>query len=241
MGTATAIGAPQLEGRLDAVAGRRVYGWAWNRSAPDEPLEIEVRFDGVEMPLAIVTADQPREDLAGAGIGSHAFEVEVELPADADPARIVAFARPRSGGAELALRPRSETERLLEATVTPQFARLRDELEAMRAGMGRALRELAARLPANDPGAATATREALAALGSRLDTVTDAQRTLDERLAGLEVFLMRIDGTLWTLAEDGKKRPGGTADRPLRWAVAGLGGAVGVIGALLLAGRGWLF
>jgi hypothetical protein len=241
MSAATATEAPaqpaQLDGRLDAVVGRRVYGWAWNRSAPDEPLEIEVRFDGVDTPLAVVTADQPREDLTGAGIGSHAFEVEVELPPGADPSRIVAFARPRSGDAVLALPSRSETERLVEETVTPQFSRLGGELEALRGSVGRALRDLAARLPANDPGAAAATREALAAVGSRLDAVADAQRTLDERVAGLEVFLMRIDGTLWSLAEEGKKRTGGSADRPLRLAVAVLGGAVAVVVALMLAGR----
>ncbi|WP_448187875.1 hypothetical protein [Azospirillum sp. sgz301742] len=234
MSAAIATEAPQFEGRIDAVAGRRVYGWAWNRSAPDESLEIEVRFDGVETPLAIVTADQPREDLTGAGIGSHAFEAEVELPAGADPSRLVAFARPRSGGAGLALRQRSETERLLNEAVTPHLTRLGNELDALRAGVGRALRDLAARLPANDPGDATATREALAAVGSRLDAVSDAQHTLDERVAGLEVFLMRIDGTLWSLVEEGKKGTGGNADRPLRLVVAVLGGAVGVIAAMIL-------
>ena len=241
MAAATRTEAPaqpaHLEGRIDAVAGRRVYGWAWNRSAPDEPLEIEVRFDGADVPLATVTADLPREDLAGAGIGSHAFEAEVELPAGIDPSRIVAFARPRSGDSVLTLRQRSETERLLEETVTPHFTRLGNELDSLRGGVGRALRELASRLPANDAGESAATREAVAAIGSRLDAITDAQRSLDERLAGLEVFLMRIDGTLWSLAEESKKKTGGNADRPLRLAVAALGGALSVMAVVIMAGR----
>lgn len=225
MGAATA---PQLEGRLDAVAGRRVYGWAWNRSAPDEPLVIEVRFDGVDAPLATVTADQPREDLAGAGIGAHAFEAEVELPPGADPARLVVVAKPPSGGAELTMRPRGAAERLLEETVTPHLTRLGAELDSLRGGLGRALRDLSARMPANDAGAAEA-------LASRLDALSDAQRTLDERVAGLEVFLMRLDGSLWALAEEAKKRGTGTADRPLRLGVAALGGAVAVMAVLMLA------
>jgi len=235
MGAAAATEPVQLEGRIDAVAGRRVYGWAWNRSAPDEPLEIEVRFDGVEAPLATVTADLPREDLAGAGIGPHAFEAEVELPPGADPSRLVAFARPKAGGAVLALRPRGETERLLEETVTPHLARLGTELESLRGGVGRALRDLAARLPAAPPANDAGASEALASLSTRMEAVADAQRTLDERVAGLEVFLMRLDGTLWSLAEEARKRTAGTADKPLRLAVAGLGGAVAVMAVLLLA------
>jgi hypothetical protein len=70
----------QIEGYIDAIEAGRVYGWAWDRSAPAERLSVEVCHG--DKTLIRVIADQPRPDLAANGIGDGKYA----FVADIDPA-----------------------------------------------------------------------------------------------------------------------------------------------------------
>lgn len=66
-----------------------VRGWVWQPSNPDEPVDVSVFVD--DKFLNRVTADQVREDLRAAHIGSGAYGFSVSLPAklrDGTPRRI---------------------------------------------------------------------------------------------------------------------------------------------------------
>jgi serine/threonine protein kinase len=63
----------RLEGYLDTVDEEAIFGWAWNASEPDSPVQVDV-YDGLTL-LATVPADQERDDLMAMqkGNGKHAF------------------------------------------------------------------------------------------------------------------------------------------------------------------------
>lgn len=67
-------------GYVDILDERRVAGWAWCRSRPELPVEVEFRLDG--RVLQRVVADRFRHDLArcGAGDGCHAFDIRFDPP-----------------------------------------------------------------------------------------------------------------------------------------------------------------
>ena len=67
----------QIQGRLDAIEGRRLFGWVWDRAYPSERLLVRILLEGRMVVSA--TADLPRVDLRrnGIGDGGHAFEVEL--------------------------------------------------------------------------------------------------------------------------------------------------------------------
>ena len=81
--------APQpadIDGRIDAISGGRLYGWAWDRIRPSDHLEVEIRVG--DKVVATAFANQPRDDLKanGVGDGCHAFELAIELaPGQAPP------------------------------------------------------------------------------------------------------------------------------------------------------------
>lgn len=70
------------EGAVDAILGRFVVGWAYERRDGDHRVEVEVELDGSRVGEG--TADLERGDLRAAGIGDgrHAFRIELpEAPA----------------------------------------------------------------------------------------------------------------------------------------------------------------
>ena len=69
--------ASSVTGCIDAIAGDRVFGWAWDAKKPSTRIAIRVEVEGKVIAAAL--ADQPREDLAtnGIGDGKHAFEIAV--------------------------------------------------------------------------------------------------------------------------------------------------------------------
>lgn len=179
---------PQIEGRLDAVEGRKVYGWAWDRTRPGERVAVELRAGGAV--LATVTAERERADLLANGIGDgiHAFEVELETP---PPAGIEAHVRIAGIDAAFPLSRRSEVEIAAESAIAPGLRRLLDALE----GLGARQRDL------------MAGQQALARLiraNPRGDGVAPADSDqpeamlgqLSDRLAVFETFLMRFDERL---------------------------------------------
>ena len=87
-----------VEGYIEDVQDRRVIGWAWCRSRPNDPVEVEIRVG--DETLAAVRADRFRGDLAKAGLseGRHAFEAALDCTLSAEQkTRLTAHARPRAG------------------------------------------------------------------------------------------------------------------------------------------------
>ena len=225
-----------IEGRVDAVHAGRIYGWAWDRSHPADRLPVEFRADmpdGSSVVLGRTLADRPREDLLGGnfGDGHHAFEAELELPAGFDPARVVAVVAAPSTGTIATFAQPSAEEKLLERTLAPHLVRIgagldaarRDhqQLAAAQQSIARILREMQDRAADGQAGAATAQQ---AALGETL-------HGLQERVAGLEVFLVRMDTTLRGF-DDALKVKSTKSHAPT--IIAALASAVGAFAATII-------
>jgi len=100
----------RLKGRVERVERGSIHGWAFDPSAPDRRLDIEIRIDGVAAVSCV--ADRARGDLARSGIGDGSHGFQAELPAhfrDGQAHRVQAFER--ESGWEL---PSASTEVMLE-------------------------------------------------------------------------------------------------------------------------------
>jgi hypothetical protein len=66
-------------GRCDGLKGSALYGWAWNPSNPDEPVEVELWIDGALVATSL--ADGFRPDLRSnrIGAGRHGWRLPVDL------------------------------------------------------------------------------------------------------------------------------------------------------------------
>lgn len=226
-----------IEGRVDALQAGRIYGWAWDRANPDDRLEVELRIDGpdgVPLVLGRAAADRAREDLVGGGFGDghHAFEADLDLPPGLDPARIVAVIRSPSTGAVHTLAQASAEEQLLERTLAPHLLRIaggvdgarRDhqQIAAAQQGLARLLRDMSERVSADRAEAATAKQQ---------KALAEAVEDIEERVAGLEVFLVRIDGAMRGLDEALKAKAASSGGPMI---AAALGGAAGGLAATLI-------
>src|SRR5688572_17345262 len=83
-----------MKGRIERIDGRTLHGWAFDPSAPDRHLDIDIKID--DAVVVSCTANLPRGDLARAGIGdgSHAFQVKMpDIALDGRTHRIGAFER----------------------------------------------------------------------------------------------------------------------------------------------------
>ncbi len=83
-----------IKGRIERIEGRTLHGWAFDPSAPDRHLDIDIKID--DAVVASCTANLPRGDLARAGIGdgSHAFQVKIpDIALDGRTHTIGAFER----------------------------------------------------------------------------------------------------------------------------------------------------
>lgn len=227
-----------IEGRVDAIQAGRIYGWAWDRSYPNDRLEVEFRaetLDGRGLVLGRTLADRPREDLVGGGFGDghHAFEADLVLPPDLDPTRVVAVIHAPSTGTITTFVQPSAEEKLLERTLAPHLMRIGDGVEAARRdnqrivatqqGIARLLRDLQERVGAEQAGnAATAAQQA-----AHAETLVE----LKERIAGLEVFLVRMDTTMRGF-DTALKTKSGQSTAPI--IAAGIGAAVGALVAAII-------
>jgi hypothetical protein len=65
--------APDYRGFHEGATGERISGWAWDRTRPDTPIDVDI-YDGGTL-LATVTADTFRQDLLNGRIGNgqHGF------------------------------------------------------------------------------------------------------------------------------------------------------------------------
>jgi hypothetical protein len=213
--------ATRIQGRLDAIEGRRVFGWVWDESRPAERLLIRILLDG--RMVASATADLPRVDLrrAGIGDGGHAFEVELpEAVADVADSLTVVAVQPATGE-EVILRSPSQDERVVEAAISAPLNRVLDRLELLIEAQRRSQllqREAAETLRTTSKkiGEIVGQEDGI---GAALDLVRTNQTELTERISGIEVFHLRFDKILATF-EKRIDELTTAADRPMRRAVA---------------------
>ena len=231
--------APTIEGFIERIEPQRVSGWAWDKRAPGDVLEIEILLDGKS--LATTRADRFREDLKkGTGDGCHAFQAFFDDPLPEETRqRITAVAR--SGPDRTAIHLVNLVGGRLPGPQASAMAMPADRGQAG-AGARQWLVQLAAahrRLQATCSGALQEVQKALAAEAARATEVADtlkelrtAQEQLGQQLAALEVFQTRFDTTLKSMEERvtvaGVDR---RTDRGLRAAVA----VIATISAAFLA------
>src|SRR5687768_4835759 len=137
--------APQpadIDGRIDAISGGRLYGWAWDRVRPSDHLEVEIRVG--DKLVATAFANQPRDDLKanGVGDGCHAFEIAIELAPGESP---IASARSPASAHTRPARPPSDVETVTESVPAPTLLRMSALMDATQRNQQtvlRALREL---------------------------------------------------------------------------------------------------
>ncbi|MGZ8409900.1 MAG: hypothetical protein ACXWVS_08285 [Hyphomicrobium sp.] len=231
--------APTIEGFIERIEPQRVSGWAWDRRAPGDVLEIEILLDGKS--LATTRADRFREDLKkGIGDGCHAFQAFFDTPIpEQSRQRITAVARSRPDGAAIRL-----VSLVGARLLSPQASAVAVPADSAQANAGARpwLVQLAAahrRLQATCSQALEEVQKALAAEAARTTEVADtlkelrtAQEQLGQQLAALEVFQARFDTTLKSMEERVTVAGvGGRTDRGLRTAVA----AIATISATFLA------
>lgn len=215
-----AAGKSQLQGRVDAIEGHRLFGWVWDRSRPTERLQVRVILG--ERTIASATADMPRVDLRRNGIGDGGYAFEIELPGtteqDADLLSVIATS---SAGEDIVLRSPSQSERAAEAAINAPLGRVFDRLELLIEAQRRSQvlqRETveALRGTSDQINAMVGEDDGIAAA---LDVIRSNQSDLSQKISDIEVFLMRFDRVL---SEFGQRIEdlGSSVDRPMRRAVA---------------------
>ena len=213
--------APQpadIDGRIDAISGGRLYGWAWDRVRPSDHLEVEIRVG--DKLVATAFANQPRDDLKanGVGDGCHAFELAIELAPGETP---TAIARSPATGDVMPLRLPSDVETVTESVLGPTLLRMSALMDATQRNQQTVLRGLR-ELMKQGQGALNADK--------RLEELAASQEELKAQVSSIEIFLMRIDEHLHEVNNSLKRRAPATVDKPLRIAVTAL--AAGTIGLM---------
>ena len=225
----------RIQGRVDAIDGADVFGWAWHADKPAERLTIEAMIDGKVIATAV--ADRARVDLRRNGIGDGCYAFNIQLDAEvASNARVLELRAVAASGEATTLRIPSNDERAAEAAVAVPLARVLERLDILVA----AQRQL--HLGQRDTGLAmkamTDRLDSLCAEGGILEkAVTDVSRSqtdVADRVGAIEVFLARFDQTL--AGFDGRlkalQQVGGNETRALVVMLAMMLGFV--LGALLV-------
>jgi hypothetical protein len=215
--------APQpadIDGRIDAISGGRLYGWAWDRVRPSDHLEVEIRVG--DRLVATAFANQPRDDLKanGVGDGCHAFEIAIELAPGESP---IASARSPVTGDVMPLRLPSDVETVTESVLGPTLLRMSALMDATQRNQQTVLRGLRELMKQG---------QAAPNADKRLEELAASQEELKAQISGVEIFLMRIDEHLHEVNNSLKQRAPAAIDKPLRIAVTAL--AAGTIGLTAL-------
>jgi hypothetical protein len=210
-----------VQGRLDAIEGRRLFGWVWDRSRPTERLVIRILLEGRMISSAI--ADLPRVDLRrnGIGDGGHAFEIEIPeaIASATDNLSVVAFSP--TTGEEIVLRAPSVDERAAEAAISGPLNRVLDRIELLIEAQRRSqlLQREAAEILRGTSKQVDDIVSQEDGISAALELVRANQTELSDRVSDIEVFHLRFDKVLSDF--DAKIRELSTAaDRPMRRAVA---------------------
>jgi len=100
-GAMAAASAPHpTVGNVDIITHERIAGWAWNPNDPRETVTVEI-YDGADL-LMRIRADNFREDLRDAGVGTGRYGFEVPNPSALLPlARHQVVVRRASDGVDL--------------------------------------------------------------------------------------------------------------------------------------------
>lgn len=225
----------RIQGRVDAIDGAQVFGWAWHADKPAERLTIEAVVDGKVIATAV--ADRARIDLRRNGIGDGCYAFNIELEAEAaGNAHALELRAVAASGEATTLRIPSNDERAAEAAVAVPLARVLERLDLLVA----AQRQL--HIGQRDTGLAMKTMterlDGLCAEGGMLEKavadVSQSQNDVAERVGSIEVFLARFDQTL--AGFDGRlkalQQVGGNETRALVVMLAMMAGFV--LGAVLI-------
>ncbi|MBB3175191.1 glycosyltransferase involved in cell wall biosynthesis [Endobacter medicaginis] len=70
-------------GALDFASWETCWGWAWDATAPDDPVDLDIRLDGET--LFTLRAEIYRSDLVGAGIGNGRHGFYFRVPSSLSP------------------------------------------------------------------------------------------------------------------------------------------------------------
>ncbi len=184
--------AKPIAGRVDAIDGGRLFGWAFDPATPGQRLKVRVLLDGA--PVAEAVADRNRPDLKrnGIGDGKHAFEIALPEAVQKRSRDLVVMAM-SGDGVSHPLRVPQPDEQAAEALIAAPLTRVLDKLDVLMSAQRQlqvSQRSLQ-RVPNLGPDAAPvdATEDAGAGIeGLR----ADMSRRLDE----LDVHLLRMDGVV---------------------------------------------
>lgn len=171
---------PGIRALIDNASADRLYGWAWNAADPDRRLTVELRL--ADKAVASATADLPRPDLAGNGIGDgcHAFEFALRPEWVERRGELSAVVRCEDGAdVPVAVRVRRPDD----AQVGTRLQRSVENLAAEQAALRQ---EMAAR--------------------------PDASADLRERLDQLEMWVARLDARLGEFSAPPRTAAGGGLD-----------------------------
>ena len=233
-----------VEGYIEGVQDRRIFGWAWCRSRPNDPVDVEIRMG--DQTLAAVRADRFRGDLAKAGLseGRHAFEAVLDCTLSAEQkTQVTVHARARAGEPWVPLVNRTRRAAAKEGDAAEGTAlsptRSASDAEAVLSaiaaleksvaqGFGRCRADLRDALAAK-----AAAQAAVRDSGTAADTETWREQ-LSTLVDSIDVLQTRMDTICATLREGGATSGSARhSDRLLMLLVSGLGV---VSGAALLLG-----
>lgn len=185
-------GAKPVNGRVDAIDGGRLFGWAFDPVAPGQRLKVRVLLDGA--PVAEAIADRNRPDLRrnGIGDGKHAFEIALPEAVQKRSRDLVVMAITGDGAGQ-PLRVPQPDEQAAEALIAAPLTRVLDKLDVLMAAQRQlqvSQRSLQ-RIPSVGADAAPA------------DGTDDPNGGIDgfrtemiQRLDDLDVHLLRMDGVV---------------------------------------------
>lgn len=203
------LAAVSLQGFVDAIERGVVYGWAWNPQRPDDHVQVEILLGGRQ--LAVVTADQFRDDLVELEIGDgrHAFEYAIadQLAGRVDGSEVEV----RYAGSSVPLpRMKVRPQRRLPADAPPRpaeemIAALQERIalqEQVINDMSNLLRVMADRFRGMPAPAEGDGEPSPAGTGRVLAALEQQGQTLNS----IETFLMTFGQTLREIADAGRVR-----------------------------------
>ncbi|WP_417825147.1 hypothetical protein [Thalassospira lucentensis] len=189
---------PTLEGRVDAIDQKRLFGWVWSPERPDARIEVVIRLNGHA--LIRLKAENERVDLRrnGIGDGKHAFEAELPDAALASAEKISVCAVIPETGEEIDLRIPSQSEQEAHTALNAPLSKILDRLDRLLAAqhiLQNGQREAAKRLVS-----ASKRMDELASADDGIEAgvklVRTGQEEISSRVDELEVFLVRFDKSL---------------------------------------------
>jgi len=184
----------KIEGRIDAVENRKIYGWAWDRMRPEDQLKVEIKLG--DRIVATGVADQTREDLAAGGIGNHAFVLDlIDMPEAVELAQLEALVTAPGSGHTSTLKPGVNAGVPLDHALAQPIGRIAELLEAAVAGnrqimqgqqaLARELRSLASVKAEPDETSTKAMQQ-----------IEASQKMAGAQISQLEMVTIRLDQTI---------------------------------------------